>query len=83
MTHGACIFGGEGRIGKATRMRAADGAMNSLVRVAPAREGRRRSSTKWRKKTGCRCRISFSNNFERQISGPRLPQLGDDLARSR
>ena len=53
-----------------------------LVRVLPAREGRV-VLDQVPEEDRLPLRVTFSNNFEGQVRGPRLPQLGDDLARPR
>ena len=53
-----------------------------LVRVLPAREGRV-VLDQMAEEDRLPLRVTFSNNFEGQVRGPRLPQLGDDLARPR
>ena len=79
------IFGGgEGKgIGEATPLCVPrDVRHELLVRVLPAREGRV-VLDEVPEEDRLPLRVALPNNFEGEVRGPRLPQLSNDLARSR
>ena len=82
MTHEYIYIRGEGKGREATLCVPRDVRHELLVRVLPARE-RRVVLDQVPEEDRLPLWITFSNNFERQVRGPRLPQLGNDLARSR